>query len=94
MHSSYACIYTSGKIRNEGGSPLFLCPFSHMYTSPAEKVLPTGYICTGMMCAHVVLAAESPLVSTPRLNIYDDSTTAVLYLQVYNISCMCQSACK
>ena len=40
-----------------------LCPFSHMYTSPAEKVLPTGYICTGMMCAHVVLAAESPLVS-------------------------------
>ena len=30
------------------------CPFSHMYTSPAEKVLPTGYICNGM-CAHVVV---------------------------------------
>ena len=25
-----------------------------MYTSPAEKVLPTGYICNGM-CAHVVV---------------------------------------
>ena len=25
-----------------------------MYTSPPEKVLPTGYICNGM-CAHVVV---------------------------------------
>ena len=26
-----------------------------MCTSPAEKVFPTGYICNGMMCAHVVV---------------------------------------
>ena len=75
------------------GVALYSC-VSHMYTSPAEKVLPTGYICTGMMCTHVVLVAESPLVSGGGPLPNDDSTTAVLYLQVYNISCMCQSACK